>query len=223
MKILIDTADVTVIRRLYQIYPFDGVTTNPRLLSRITGKPMEILKEIQSEIPESAELHVQVVSSDSTEMLKEAEYIGRTLGKNVHIKVPVCEAGYQVIQQLAKDQVKVTATAIFQPIQALLAAAAGAYSVAPYIHRINNKGGDGIEVASDIQRLLEAHGYQTRLLAAAFENVRQVSEILAFGAKSVTVAPELLNEMLRNDLTEMAVTGFYQEFKEHFQMQTMII
>ncbi|MEG7531404.1 MAG: transaldolase family protein [Hungatella sp.] len=75
MKILIDTADINVIKKLYTIFHFDGVTTNPKLLARIDGDPMEILKEIRRAIPNEAELHVQVVSSEKEAMLQEAEYI----------------------------------------------------------------------------------------------------------------------------------------------------
>ena len=222
MKIFIDTADVTVIKRLYGKYHFDGVTTNPRLLAKMQGKPMELLQEIRQEIPAEAELHVQVVSLKADEMIKEAEHILKVLGSDVHIKVPVSEEGYQVIRYLAEKKVSVTATTIFHPIQALLAAESGAASVAPYVRQISNKSSDGVIVAKEIQRLLDINGYQTELLAAAFESVHQVTEIAAFGAKSVTVAPEILMEMLVNGFTENAVKSFYEEFKSNFKQENML-
>ena len=222
MKIFIDTGDVAVIKQLYMKYRFDGVTTNPRLLARIQGKPIEILQEIRRAIPTEAELHVQVVSLQAEEMIKEAEHILKVLGSDVHIKVPVSEQGYRVIRHLAEKKVSVTATTIFQPMQALLAAESGATSVAPYVRQISNKSSDGVVVAKEIQRLLDVNGYQTELLAAAFESVHQVAEIAGFGAKSVTVAPEILMEMLINSFTENAVKGFYEEFKSSFNQENML-
>ena len=222
MKIFIDTADVAVIKQLYGRYRFDGVTTNPRLLARMQGKPMELLQEIHRAIPTEAELHVQVVSLKAEEMIKEAEHILKVLGSDVHIKVPVSEDGYRVIRHLAEKRVSVTATAIFQPMQALLAAESGAASVAPYVRQISNKSSDGVAVAKEIQRLLDVNGYQTELLAAAFESVHQVAEMAACGAKSVTIAPEILTEMLRNGFTENAVKGFCEEFKSSFNQENML-
>jgi len=103
MKIFIDTGDVAVIKQLYKKYRFDGVTTNPRLLARIQGKPIEILQEIRRAIPTEAELHVQVVSLQAEEMIKEAEHILKVLGSDVHIKVPVSEQGYRVIRFTNED------------------------------------------------------------------------------------------------------------------------
>lgn len=222
MKILIDSADINVINKLYTIYHFDGVTTNPKLLSRIEGKPYEILGQIRKEIPKEAQLHVQVVSSEKQYMLREADYILKTLGADTHIKIPVCTDGYSVIERLSQDGIKVTATAIFNHAQALMAAHQGAYLVAPYIHRINNKGYDGVQTALQIQKLLSLHQCKTQLLAAAFENVAQIMEVLASGAESVTVTPELLMEVFSNSLTEDAVVDFRKDFSDQFKQNTML-
>lgn len=222
MKVLIDTADVAIIKKLYQIYPFDGVTTNPKLLSQIDGNPVDILKNIRREIPENSELHVQVVSYKATDMIKEAKFILKEIGKETHIKVPVSLEGYKVINELAKQGIKVTATAIYNQAQAIMAAHAGAAAVAPYIHRINNKCYGGVAVATEIQKLLSVHQFKTELLAAAFENTDQVTRVLADGAESVTVAPDLLMEIMRNSLTEEAVLNFNDDFSRHFNRKNML-
>ena len=221
MKILIDTADIKTIEDLYKIYRFDGVTTNPNLLSRIDGDPMEILKSIKSTIPEGAELHVQVISSTKEEMLHEAELILEELGRETHIKIPVCTEGYSAIKELSERGVNVTATAIFNNAQALMAAHSGATYVAPYIHRINNKSYDGVGTALSIQELLITQQLSTNLLAAAFESVGQVMEVLSSGANSVTVAPDILREVFDNIMTEEAVVDFRQNFQGKFGKESM--
>lgn len=222
MKILIDTADVVRIRRLYGIAHFDGVTTNPRLLSQISGRPYEILEEIREALPKEAELHVQVVSGKREQMLLEAEDILERLGKDTHIKIPVCAEGYPVIRELAFRGISVTATAIYNGAQAAMAAQQGAAAVAPYIHRICNRGYDGVQTALEIQRLLTTQALKTELLAAAFENTSQVMTLLSGGVASVTVNPELLTEVCSNSMTEEAVVDFYQGFQKKFGQESMM-
>ncbi|WP_215700712.1 transaldolase family protein [Clostridium sp. MCC353] len=222
MKILIDTADITVIKQLYTLYHFDGVTTNPTLLSKIEGRPLDILKEIREAIPEEAQLHAEVISDRSDVMVKEAYHILDVAGGNTYIKIPVCTEGYRAIRILSENGVKVTATAIFNQAQAALAAHEGAVFAAPYIHRINNKGYDGVGTALEIQKLLTAQQCKTGLLAAAFENVAQVAKVLESGAKALTVTPDILMEMIENSLTEGAVKNFYSDFSQHFQQENML-
>lgn len=222
MKILIDSADITVIKQLYELCQFDGVTTNPTLLSKIEGRPLEILKEIRETIPEKAQLHAEVISDKSEVMVKEACHILDVIGGNTYIKIPVCTEGYRAIRILAEKGVKVTATAVFNQAQAALAAHEGAAYAAPYIHRINNKGYDGVGTALEIQKILTAQHYETGLLAAAFENVAQVAKVLESGAEALTVTPDILMEMIENSLTEGAVKNFYSDFSRHFQQENML-
>ncbi len=42
MKLYIDDANVSEIRRLIDLYPIDGVTTNPSILSKVKGDPIEV-------------------------------------------------------------------------------------------------------------------------------------------------------------------------------------
>lgn len=222
MKLFIDTADAAWIRKLYGIFHFDGVTTNPKLLSQISGEPYEILEEIRKVLPKEAELHVQVVSRKRDQMLREAQEILERLGKGTHIKIPVCGEGYYVIRELASRGISVTATAIYNGTQAAMAARQGALAVAPYIHRIYNKGYDGIKTALEIQMMLKAQGLKTQLLAAAFENTAQVMTLLTSGAASVTVSPELLMEVFSNSMTEEAVEDFQQVFQKEFGRGAMM-
>ena len=46
MRLLIDDADIGEIKRLYDLYPIDGVTTNPSILAKANRKPFDVLKEI---------------------------------------------------------------------------------------------------------------------------------------------------------------------------------
>ncbi|MEG7531403.1 MAG: transaldolase family protein [Hungatella sp.] len=126
------------------------------------------------------------------------------------------------MRELSSRGVKVTATAIFNDAQATMAAHQGAYSVAPYIHRINNKGYKGVDTAVQIQNVLTVQHYDTEILAAAFESVGQVMEVIASGAASLTVAPDLLMEIFFNIITEDAVKDFEHDFQTQFKQKSML-
>mgnify|MGYP001044527849 FL=1 len=84
MKFIVDDANIEKIKKAYEYYPLDGVTTNPSILAKSGRKPYEVLKEIREFIGSEAELHVQVVAKDAEGMIKDAQRITEELGK-IHL------------------------------------------------------------------------------------------------------------------------------------------
>ncbi|MCI8564889.1 MAG: fructose-6-phosphate aldolase [Lachnospiraceae bacterium] len=214
MKLLVDFAGIERIRELYEYFPLDGVTTNPSILAAVRKPPYETLEEIRAFIGPDADLHAQVLSQKAEDMVEEAhEMLGR-LGKNTCIKVPVVREGLKAIRLLAAEGVRVTGTAIYTPIQAMLAAHAGASFVAPYVNSIDNAGIDGMGVAKKIQETFENHGMTTQVLAASFKNAYQVQELFAFGIPAVTAVPDVLESLLKNDMSIARVARFQADFEK---------
>jgi len=133
MEMLLDTGNLEQIQKLYDIFPWDGVTTNPTILKRENKNPMEVLHEIRSFLPETAQLHVQMLSNTSEKIINEAKYVLDEIGGNIFIKIPVFGQGIKAIYELSKMGVNVTATAIYTAMQGYIAAKAGAAYVAPYM------------------------------------------------------------------------------------------
>ena len=75
MKLIIDDANVKMIKKIYEFYPVDGVTTNPSILAKSGRQPFDVLKEIRNLIGPDAELHVQVVAGTAEGMIQDE--IGR--------------------------------------------------------------------------------------------------------------------------------------------------
>lgn len=146
MKILVDHADINAIKKMYEYYPVDGVTTNPSILKKAGRNPFDVLSEIRAFIGSEAELHAQVISKDAQGMIKEAYKMREILGENTFIKIPVIPEGLKAIKALAKEGVNITGTAIYNQMQGFLAGKAGAKYVAPYVNRIDNLGANGIQV-----------------------------------------------------------------------------
>ena len=213
MKLLIDYAGIEKIKELYEYFPLDGVTTNPTIIAAAGRDPYETLKEIREFIGPDADLHAQVISLKAEDIVAEAYDMLSALGANTCIKIPVTREGLKAIKILASEGVRVTATAIYNPIQATLAAHAGAAFVAPYVNGIDNVGMDGMKFAKTIQETFDNQGLECQVLAASFKNTYQVQELFAHGITCITAVPEVLEGMLKNDLTTARVARFTADFE----------
>ncbi len=200
MKILIDDANIEAIKALYPVYPIDGVTTNPSILAKSGRQPYDVLKEIRAFIGEEAELHVQVVGRTADAMLADALRIHKELGANTYTKIPTNPAGLEAMKRLRRAQpyAHITATAIYTPMQAFLAAKAGADYAAPYINRIDNLGADGIATAKIIQDMFTNNGLKCEILAASFKNSQQVQALAQYGVGAATIAPAVIEGLIKN-------------------------
>lgn len=213
MKLLIDDADLGKIRKLLEFYPCDGVTTNPSILAKTGKAPFEVLKAIRELIGAEKELHVQVVSAKAEDMVTEARKITDVLGKDTYIKVPTVPEGVKAMKLLKAEGFRITATAIYTPLQAYLAAKAGADYVAPYVNRIDNLGADGVESTKTIQNILDNNGMTTEILAASFKNSQQVQALCEYGIGAATAAGDIIEGFLKNASVSAAVDAFVADFE----------
>lgn len=216
MDILIDTANINHIKKAYDLYPIDGVTTNPTILSKETGNCISILREIRTIIGDGKQLHAQVLSVDTEGMIKEAEYLHNSISGNFYVKIPVTPQGIKAIKTLTSKGIPITATAVFTPLQALIAAKAGASYVAPYVNRIDNISGDGVKVVSEIVQILKLANLDTKVLAASFKNIDQVLKICLTGAQAATINTDIIDKMISHPLTDLSVENFIIDWEVSF-------
>ncbi len=214
MKLIIDDAHIDQIREIYEFYPVDGVTTNPTILAKSGRKPYEVLKEIREFIGEDAELHVQVIAREADGMLEDAHRIIKELGNGTYVKVPSVPEGFKAMKLLHKEGINVTATAIYTPMQAFLAAKSGASYAAPYINRIDNMGYNGIKVAKDIHDIFRNNNLKTEVLAASFKNSQQLLELCEYGVGASTVSPDVIFALVNNQAITSAVETFIADFEK---------
>ena len=212
MKLCIDDANVTKIRRIYEFYPVDGVSTNPSLLAKAGRPPYEVLREIRSIVGPDGELFVQTTTLQAEDMLKEAHRILKELGESTLIKIPCIPEGFKAMAALKREGVRFICTAIYTPMQGFLAAKCGAEYVAPYINRISAMGYDGVQVAKAIHDAITRNGLDSGLLAASFKNGQQVLELAKYGVKAVTVAPDVIESMINNATINADIARFGDEF-----------
>lgn len=218
MMYLLDTADVKEIKRLVEIYPIEGVTTNPSIIGKARKPVGEIIKEIRCIIGNDRMLHVQTLGETAQEMVGEAILLNKMVGENFYIKIPVTPQGIKAIGMVKKLGINVTATAVFTQQQGLMAAKAGADFVAPYINRLDNISCHGIDVVADLVHLIDVYNLDTKLLAASFKNVDQVHGVSMAGAHAVTISPQLFEHLIYHPLTNQAVRDFEEDGQRYYNL-----
>ena len=213
MKLLIDDANVQEIRRLCDLYPIDGVTTNPSILAKTGRDPKEVLTEIRGIIGPGKLLFAQAIPLDAEGMVRDARAIVKLLGEGTVVKVPSIPEGFKAIRMLREEGILSCGTVVYTPLQAYLAAKAGADYVAPYVNRIDNMGFDGVGVVEQIQDILTLHQLDTQVLAASFKNSQQVLTLCAYGIGSATCAPAVIDAFVKNPAIDAAVRQFAADFE----------
>ena len=214
MKFIIDDANIEAIKRIYEYYPVDGVTTNPSILAKSKRPPFEVLKEIRAFIGKEAELHVQAVALEAQGMVEDAYAIIKELGDTTYVKIPSIPEGFKAMKELKKEGIRITATAIYTPMQAYLAAKCGADYAAPYINRIDNMGYNGIQTAKNIHDIFKNNELKTQVLAASFKNSQQVLELCEYGIGASTISPDVIDALVKNTAITAAVDDFIKDFEE---------
>ncbi|MGC6175348.1 fructose-6-phosphate aldolase [Lacrimispora sp. 38-1] len=214
MKFIIDDANIEAIKRIYEYYPVDGVTTNPSILAKSKRPPFEVLKEIRTFIGKEAELHVQAVALEAQGMVEDAYAIIKELGDITYVKIPSIPEGFKAMKELKKEGIRITATAIYTPMQAYLAAKCGADYAAPYINRIDNMGYNGIQTAKNIHDIFKNNDLKTQVLAASFKNSQQVLELCEYGIGASTISPDVIDALVKNTAITAAVDDFIKDFEE---------
>src|SRR3989344_4388601 len=152
MKLFIDSAELSEIKKVKDWGLLDGVTTNPSLIRKaVSGKKINLesqIREILKTVGKGKSVSLEVIGTDFKEMVREGRVLYKkfnSVAKNVYIKIPVnpcledkCSLdadGIKAIKELSKKGIKVNCTLVFTPEQALLAAKAGAKIVSPFVGR----------------------------------------------------------------------------------------
>jgi len=211
MKIFIDTADINEIREAKALGILDGVTTNPSLVAK-TGKPFEAcVKEILEEVP--GPVSVEVTALDHDGMIKEAETYAKWAG-NVVVKVPIIKEGLKAVKTLSDEGIKVNVTLCFSPMQALLAAKAGAAYISPFVGRLDDISQDGMELINQVVEIYDNYAFDTEVLVASVRNPMHVVQAALMGADVATIPLNVIDALLRHPLTDIGLQKFLADWEK---------
>jgi len=209
MKFFIDTADINEIKAAMEMGMVDGVTTNPTLISK-TGRPfLEVAKEIVETVPGPVSL--EVVSLDTQGMVDEARRLSK-LGDNVVIKIPMTTEGLKAVKILSEEGIKTNVTLVFSPLQALLAAKAGATYVSPFVGRLDDIGHDGMELISQIVQIYDNYGFDTEIIVASVRHPQHVLQAALIGADIATIPFKVIKQLAKHPLTDVGLQRFLEDW-----------
>ncbi len=210
MKFFIDTADVKEIRAAHDLGLVDGVTTNPSLIAKSGRKFKDVIKEIVSIV--DGPISAEVVSLDAPGMIKEARELVK-IHKNIVVKVPMTPEGLKATKALSEKGVKINVTLIFTPMQALLAAKAGASYVSPFVGRLDDISQDGMGIIEEIRTIFDNYGITAEIIVASVRNPVHVLNSALIGADIATIPYSVIMQLAKHPLTDAGIKKFLDDWE----------
>ena len=209
MKLFIDTADVAQIREAWSWGIIDGVTTNPSHVAKSGRNPREVYREICDIV--NGPISLETIALDAEGIVKEAVELAK-IHQNVVIKVPIMKEGLKAVKILASEGYKTNVTVTFSPLQALLAAKAGATYVSPFVGRLDAVGHDGMEVVRQIKTIYDNYGFTTQIITAAARNPLHVLQAALAGSHVMTMSFDILQQLYQHPLTDSVLDQFLKDW-----------
>ena len=211
MKFFIDTANITEITEGIALGMVDGVTTNPTLIAR-EKKPFDaVVKEILEVV--EGPVSLEVVSLDAKGMVTEGKRLAK-LGEQVVVKVPMTTDGLKATKILADTGIDVNMTLIFSPLQALMAAKAGAAYVSPFVGRLDDIAADGMDLARQILDIYDNYGYESEVIVASVRHPMHVLDAALMGADIATIPFKVIAQLAQHPLTDKGISLFMEDWKK---------
>ncbi len=209
MKFFIDTANIEEIKEANRMGMVDGVTTNPSLIAKEGREFKEIITEI-CEIVDGP-ISAEVISLETDGMVKEARELAE-IHKNIVVKLPMTVDGLKATRILTDEGIKTNVTLIFSPLQALMAAKAGATYVSPFVGRIDDLSSDGLVLVEQIVELFTNYAYETEVIVASVRNPLHVLESGLLGADIATIPFNVLSKLASHPLTDKGIQAFMDDW-----------
>jgi len=211
MQFFIDSADVGEIKKALAMGLCDGVTTNPSLVAKTGRKFSEVLKEITALVP--GPVSAEVTAVDHAGMMKEARALAK-VADNVVVKVPLIVEGLRAVRDLTADGIRTNVTLCFTPVQALLAAKAGATYVSPFVGRLDDISEDGMAMVAQIVEIYRNYDFSTKVLVASVRHPVHVLEAARIGADVATIPFNVIEQLAKHPLTDIGLKKFLSDWEK---------
>ncbi len=215
MKFFIDTANLNEIKEAHAMGILDGVTTNPSLMAKegitdVDGHYLTICEEVDGDV--SAE----VISTHYEGIITEGRRLAQ-IHDNITVKIPMIQEGVKAIRTLSREGIKINTTLVFNPIQALVAAKAGAKYVSPFIGRLDDIGHEGMQLIEEIRTIFDNYGLETQILAASIRHNEHLRSAALAGSDVATMPFEVITKMIKHPLTDSGLEKFLADHKKATQ------
>jgi transaldolase len=211
MKFFIDTANVEEIKKAKELGMVDGVTTNPSLVSKEGREFRGLIQEICGIV--DGPVNAEVVSLDAQGMVQEARELAK-LADNIVVKIPLIEEGLKAVRLLSQEGISTNVTLCFSPLQALLAAKAGANYISPFVGRLDDISHDGMDLVDQIGTIYSNYGFETEIIVASVRNPLHVLDAALMGADIATIPFKVIRQLVKHPLTDIGLENFLADWKK---------
>jgi transaldolase len=211
MKFFIDTANINEIKEGLKMGMVDGVTTNPSLIAKEKRGFDEVVREILEIV--TGPVSLEVISLDADGMMNEAKKLAE-IADNVVIKIPMTVEGIKATKMLADLDIAVNQTLVFSPLQALLAAKAGAAYVSPFVGRLDDVSHQGMDLVEQILTIYDNYSYETEVIVASVRHPLHVLEAAMMGADIATIPFNVIKQLAQHPLTDAGIKKFLDDWKK---------
>lgn len=209
MKFFIDTANIDEIKEAASMGMVDGVTTNPSLIAKEGRDFKEIITDICKIV--DGPISAEVISLEADGMVDEARELAK-IHKNIVVKIPMTTDGLKATRILTDEGIKTNVTLVFSPLQALMAAKAGATYVSPFVGRLDDLSQDGMVLIEQITDILENYGFETELIVASIRNPLHVLDSALIGADIATIPFNVLSKLASHPMTDKGIQAFMDDW-----------
>ena len=214
VHLYLDTADRSAAEPLLATGLFTGLTTNPTILRRASSGIGDIPEIYRWATASGAhEVFFQAWGEDTPTLVERGRSL-RELGEEVVVKLVASRAGTAACARLAADGIPTLLTAVYDPGQAIVAAAAGATYIAPYLRRLTAAGRDGTADVLAMHELLTATGSRTKVLLASIPDVPSMVTLARRGVDCFTMGPSVAEQFFADELTAEAAATFEEAVRE---------
>ena len=226
-RIFLDGGDAGETREIIGLLGFlDGQTTNPTLISKnpearrrlergekfSAGEILDFYRTVVSTIsgliPEgsvSVEVYADAGSTAET-MLRQGEEMYCWI-RNAHVKFPTSREGLKAAERAVGEGMRVNMTLCFSQEQAAAVHAAtrgarkGQVYVSPFIGRLDDRGGNGMDVIDNIIRMYRNGDGHVEVLTASVRSLDHLLYALKLGSDIITAPFEILKAWGERGLT----------------------
>jgi len=211
MQIFIDSADIDDIKEAASMGLVDGVTTNPSLIAKSGRKLEEVIHDIVEVV--DGPISAEVISTQCDGILEEGRKLAK-IHENIVVKVPLIAEGLKAVQVFSKEGIRTNVTLCFSPTQAMLAAKAGATYISPFLGRVDDISGEGMELLEQIITIYRNYDMQTQVLAASIRHPLHVVQAALLGSDVATLPLKVIHQLLKHPLTDRGLEQFLADAKK---------
>jgi transaldolase len=211
MKFFIDTANIDEIKEAHSMGMVDGVTTNPSLIAKEGRDFEEIIKEICDIV--DGPISAEVISLDADGMVSEARNLAK-IHSNIVVKIPMTIDGMKATRRLSEEGIKTNVTLVFSPLQALMAAKAGATYVSPFVGRLDDLSQEGMLLVEQIVEIYSNYAFETEIIVASVRNPLHVLDSAIMGADIATIPFSVLAKLAAHPLTDKGIKAFLDDWNK---------